>query len=273
MVKPMKPSSWASTESVEMLEFLRDRGLLSERKGRLFAAAVCRRVWHLLPDERLRNAVVVAERHADGLATTEELLLAQHAAYGGEVGLGPALNAVTSLTDTEGFDVRRVAIAAAGAVAISFDHPHCLDALVAKAVTIIFDHPDCLDALFAEDAAQADLLRDVFFNPLGVKPAGTDRLSWASWLRNLIFKPLPPPSAIDPAWLTWNTGTVKQLALAAYEERELPSGHLDPARLAILCDAFLDAGCPAEHELLLHLRGPGPHTRGCFAVDAILGRQ
>jgi hypothetical protein len=227
------------------------------------------------------GAEVVAERHADGLATTEELLLAQHTASGGEVGLGPVLNAVTSLTDTEGFDAGGVAIAAAGAVAISFDHPDYLDALVAKGVAVSFDHPDCLDALFAEDAAQADLLRDVFFNPLEVKPAVTHRLSWVSWLRNLFFKPLPPPPAIDPAWLTWNAGTVKQLALAAYEERELPSGHLDRHRLAVLADSLElavladsleEAGC-TDAELLQHLRSEQVHVRGCWAVDAILAKE
>jgi hypothetical protein len=31
--------------------------------------------------------------------------------------------------------------------------------------------------------------------------------------------------------------------------------HLDPSRLAVLCDALLDAGCPADDEILLHLRG------------------
>jgi tRNA (cmo5U34)-methyltransferase len=34
----------------------------------------------------------------------------------------------------------------------------------------------------------------------------------------------------------------------------------------------LDAGCD-DAELLGHLRSGGPHYRGCFAVDAILGRQ
>ena len=61
------------------------------------------------------------------------------------------------------------------------------------------------------------------------------------------------------------------LAHAAYDERTLPSGHLDPARLAVLSDALEDAGC-TDAAVLGHLRGPGPHVRGCHVLDLLLGR-
>ena len=61
------------------------------------------------------------------------------------------------------------------------------------------------------------------------------------------------------------------MAEAAYEQRELPAGTLDPARLTVLADALEDAGC-ADADLLGHLRGPGPHVRGCWAVDLLLGK-
>ena len=41
-------------------------------------------------------------------------------------------------------------------------------------------------------------------------------------------------------------------------------------RLPVLADALEDAGCDSE-PLLTHLRGPGPHVRGCWALDAVLG--
>jgi hypothetical protein len=70
---------------------------------------------------------------------------------------------------------------------------------------------------------------------------------------------------------TWNNGLIQRLAEAAYEHRLLPSGHLDPERLAVLADALEDAG--ADGELVEHLRGPGPHVRGCWPVDWCLGKS
>ncbi len=78
----------------------------------------------------------------------------------------------------------------------------------------------------------------------------------------LLFRPLPP---VNAAWLAWDGGTVARLARAVYDERAFD-------RLPILADALEEAGC-AEAELLGHLRGPGPHARGCWAVDLLLGKK
>jgi hypothetical protein len=68
------------------------------------------------------------------------------------------------------------------------------------------------------------------------------------------------------------TPTVASLAQAAYEERLLPSGALEAARLAVLSDALEEAGCD-DGEMLRHLRSSGVHTRGCWAVDLLTGRE
>jgi hypothetical protein len=93
-----------------------------------------------------------------------------------------------------------------------------------------------------------------------------------SILRDLFGNPFRPTPVVDPAWLAWQGGTVRELAQVAYEERRLPEGTLDPGRLAVLADALEDAGC-ADADLLGHLRGPGHHVRGCWAVDLLLGKR
>ncbi len=66
----------------------------------------------------------------------------------------------------------------------------------------------------------------------------------------------------DPAWLAWNGGTVRTLARAVHDDNAFE-------RLPVLADALEDAGC-ADAEVLGHLREPGPHVRGCWAVRLLL---
>ena len=56
-------------------------GVLDDRELRLYGCWCVRRLWHLLPDERSRKAVEVAERFSDGKATEEELASANAAAW------------------------------------------------------------------------------------------------------------------------------------------------------------------------------------------------
>ncbi len=56
-------------------------GVMTDRNARLFACWCVRQVWHLLTDERSRNAVEVAERYANGEATEGELDAARATAW------------------------------------------------------------------------------------------------------------------------------------------------------------------------------------------------
>jgi hypothetical protein len=80
-----------------------------------------------------------------------------------------------------------------------------------------------------------------------------------------LFRHPSRPSVADPKWLTWNDGIVRKMAQTIYERRCF-------ADLPILADALLDAGCD-DDELLRHLHDPGPHMRGCWALDLLLAKE
>jgi hypothetical protein len=87
-------------------------------------------------------------------------------------------------------------------------------------------------------------------------------------IRELFGNPFRPVR-LDPVW---QAPTIIALAQGAYDNHILPAGTLDTARLAVLADALEEAGC-TDAELLGHLRGPGPHVRGCWVVDLLLGKE
>ncbi len=88
-----------------------------------------------------------------------------------------------------------------------------------------------------ERAAQCALLRDIFGNP---------------------FR----PTTLDSSWLN---PAVKALAQIIYDDRTFD-------QMPILANSFVKSGC-ADPEILNHLRGSGPHVRGCWVVDLVLGRE
>jgi hypothetical protein len=94
-----------------------------------------------------------------------------------------------------------------------------------------------------------------------------ERSCQSALIRCIVGNPFRPATASRAC----HTPIVVALAQAAYEQRTLPAGTLDPARLAVLADALEEAGC-ADPDMLGHLRGPGPHVRGCWAVDLLLGK-
>jgi hypothetical protein len=99
-----------------------------------------------------------------------------------------------------------------------------------------------------------------------------EALAQVALLSDLFGNPFRSPPTINPAWLSWNDCTVRRLAEAIYEQRELPSGHLDNARLGVLADALEEAGC-RDPDILAHCRQEGAvHVRGCWLIDLLLNR-
>jgi hypothetical protein len=251
----MTDTEWlASADPEAMLTHLGEK--ISNRQLWLFGCACCRRIWHALTDGRSRAVIEFRERQDNGLASEEEVQAASVAA-------GEAIDDSTSKT-MEGLDFetvmgpdspwdRRAAEAApdfATKAAASATEPATAGWLAALASGHVAEVIRCLhsgDKVAAynhERAAHGDLLRDVVGNP---------------------FRPV----VLNPAH---RTPTIVSLAEAAYNERLLPGGHLSPDRLSVLADALEEAGCTGR-DILDHLRSPGPHVRGCWAVDLVLARE
>jgi hypothetical protein len=93
---------------------------------------------------------------------------------------------------------------------------------------------------------------------------GMDDGALAALIREVLGNPFRP-ATVDPSWLSWNDGTVVKIAQAAYDEHRFED-------LPILADALEEAGCD-DADILSHCRGPGPHVRGCWVVDLLLGKR
>ena len=81
------------------------------------------------------------------------------------------------------------------------------------------------------------------------------------FVRDIFGNPFRPVT-FDPRW---RTSDVLGLARAIYDDRAFD-------RMPILADALMDAGC-ADEQVLGHCRGDGPHVRGCWVVDLVLGKE
>jgi hypothetical protein len=228
---------------------------------RLFACSCCRSFWHLFTDQHARQAVEVAERFADGQASLDELAAAGHSAGEAE---RAAMSCILELTggrawhgplplppDLEAAQQARGTAAAAVAAAATINLGRAAEKAALECVLAAGVGKERWDddrpVQHAVEAMQCDLLRDLFGNP---------------------FRPV----TLDPSLLTWDSGLVVALARAAFDERQLSSGHLDPDRLAVLVDTLEEAGCD-DADILGHLRGPGPHVRGCWPLDLLLGKS
>ncbi|MDY3553014.1 hypothetical protein R5W24_002104 [Gemmata sp. JC717] len=80
-------------------------------------------------------------------------------------------------------------------------------------------------------------------------------------IRDIFGNPFRPVT-FSPAWRTF---TVVALASGMYDSRDFTA-------MPILADALQDAGCDSA-DILAHCRGEGPHVRGCWVVDLVLGKE
>jgi hypothetical protein len=191
--------------------------------------------------------IEIAERFAEGVASAEELANAHGIAW------------KTSNQYADGNEPHYWLIAAAA---------HVVDA---SAPVAGYSTPSNLTSAINAASAPLEWGGEI---PAWV-PAGGDtpvHKCQAHFVRDIFGNPfrLSPPLA--SAVLAWKDRTIHRLARAIYEERKMLEGTFDNARLGILADALLDAGCD-DDDLIQHCRSPGPHVRGCWAVDLCLGKS
>jgi hypothetical protein len=224
----MTEAEWqACGDPLPMLRFLRDRA--SERKLRLLAVAACREIWDRITDGRSREAVVVAEMFADGLAGDADLLRACQSAH-------DASTAAHAQSPSVG-------VAASAAARAS--------------------HPEIRRHIASDGGPVA----------MSLHRAKANRRAQFCRIVRCIFGPLPfRPIMIEP---TCSTPTITNLAQTIYNDREVwnnPASRSSFDQLPILADALEEVGC-TDADLLAHCRGDGPHARGCWVIDLLLGKE
>jgi len=248
----MTEAEWfACVDPDRMQEFLRRAVRPSDRKFRLFGSACCRRIWGLL-DERNRQAVVVVERFADGLATEADLRCARDIARqgrdaaraalesgGGAAAGGAWLGACATLHGAAGGTAWKAALHAADSAAEAPSWVTAAAATGAAAWSPDWDADEAApwaaarkNTLTREEREQANLLRDIFGNP---------------------FRACAAPHSCS--------GAVIQLAEALYAGADCAFA---------LHDALLEDG---QAELAHHFHATTCHPKGCWAVDVLLNKE
>jgi hypothetical protein len=232
----MTESEWlACVDPQTMLEFLRAKA--TDRKLRLFAVAVSRRFLLLTHDQRVSEALDIAEQFADGLIGDMERSNARRAAQQAAQVRGVVARPVAPKWERRAASLSYYA-AARQAMEAAWNIPSlAVEVLVWREGG--YNTCDWQAIKTHEGVIQSNLLRDIFGNP---------------------FR----QTRLDPSWLNWNEGTVVNLAQTIYEERAF-------GLLPVLADALEDAGCTSD-ELLAHCRRPGQHVRGCWVIDLLLGK-
>ncbi len=209
---------------------------LTDRKAQLFEVACACRVVHLVRSDLCRRTIDLAEIAAD--------------AEGGPLTVSPLpiYRVIQSELDGHGpppdFEPRpahpplvSVALEMAAALACPTSlGSRVRDMIGSWAVTALEIARGTAEKT-AEVEAQIVLLHDTFGNP---------------------FRPV----TVESGWLT---STVVSLAQAIYDERKFEN-------MPILGDALEEAGCE-EEQVLEHCRSAGPHVRGCWVVDLLLGKK
>lgn len=235
----MIEAEWLTQDWVLLWLYLRKVGVTrttaGRRKLRLFACSCCRVEIKWL-EGRGRRALDVAEQLADREATEEERRAAEQIVV-------QEANKLQIFSDRMRGAMRRrlgkkyyALCAVRYALAVVELHE-----AVGRSVSMLANIEGKFGDPSPEEGAQwqsvvADKLRDVFGNP---------------------FRPVECDTA-------WQTEAALALARGIYESRDF-------SQMPLLAVALEGAGCD-NADILSHCRDPGPHVRGCWVVDLVLGK-
>ncbi|QDV36412.1 hypothetical protein ElP_43360 [Tautonia plasticadhaerens] len=123
------------------------------------------------------------------------------------------------------------------------------------------DHPHYVALMLYREFCSSSTAVHAVHASAGMADGDRERHEQSRLMRCIFGNPFRSP-ALDPTWLTPD---VVSLAGTIYDERAFDL-------MPILGDALAAAGC-ADDDLQGHCRLPGEHARGCWVVDAILGKS
>jgi hypothetical protein len=268
-VRQMTEPEWfACDDPKALLKFLNGRA--STRKLCLFAVACCERLDEWLTDARSRSAVAALRRFADGRADKQELgREARDAGQATESARGAACIAVVG---SEALSRWRP-IASSGPtlfpgleLVVGLEQAQEVERAVWRdGAVLAASAVEC--ALHCAFAPRKDTLAPTCFCAAATAAAAVvlgnnERLLQCQLLRDVFGSPFRQVT-VSRSLLAWNDWAPLNIAEAIYNDRDFTS-------LPVLADALQEAGC-SDEALLLHCRAGGAHTRGCWAVDAVLG--
>jgi hypothetical protein len=298
----------SSTIPRSMLSFLEARAKAGDinRKLRLFACACVRRIWHLLDDERSRNAVEVAERYAEGMATPEELNAADHEA--GYAASGVYVSGGLQHADKARMEGVEVDIFPDGTVLPEKPEYRAWEAAnAAKWVTArkvgvsgttkwyeggawvaastapmsAFEALAEAEVIRANEVAYRETARAIE-EPL----TATDPITGAA---EILAKEAANDATVVARRLyvtPWQADLLRCIFGNPFRTVTVDPAWLTPASVALarsidehrsfdrlpdLADALEEAGC-RDDTVLYHCRKPADHARGCWVVDTVLGK-
>jgi hypothetical protein len=227
---------WDTTASLE--DLLAASGLTAGgRRLRLCGAACARRVAAAMPDDAARSLLDLAERRADGEVGDEAWLTAVAGTLDAYLGNEAARDGAGGATFGVLTNLPWADVEHTLKLAESVVEGRAYLAYAGGYPAGVGPHEWVRRATETEAAALCGLLRCVAGNPLR-------------------------PARFEPAW---RTATAVGLARGIYADRAFD-------RMPVLADALQDAGCHPG-DVLDHFRGGGPHARGCWVVDLLLGKE